>query len=349
MGARLIAAGLALAGALAAVMPASGASSPGAAPSPRLPTLTKVRALTVPYFALEFIAADVGFYAKYNLDVEFVTQTAQGAAGIPALVAGQVETGQGFGAAPIIQARAGGAKVTAVVAGIQSSYGDYRFYTLADSGIRSASDMRGKTIGVNNLGTYADIAIQVWLRDSSVALSDVRRLTVPLPSMCQALLSGQIDVVAMYSLFYTPCDQQNPGKLRLLAKDSDAIVAARTVYSLYAFSDDYIKSHPAVVRAYVAALKDATIYVRANPERAKQIIAKRTGIPVANMVVPDYPKNNCIDLVAAAQWTKLMADYTAIPRGSVPGASWVTNKFNPGCPQTVKQQLAEKKKAGQKK
>ncbi|MBM3347868.1 MAG: hypothetical protein FJY55_15455, partial [Betaproteobacteria bacterium] len=99
----------------------------------RLPAMTKIKALSVPYFALEFIAADRDFFKKYNLDVEFVTQVAQGVAGIPALLAGHVQTGQGFGASTILQSRAGGANIVAVYAGITSTYGDFRFYTLADS------------------------------------------------------------------------------------------------------------------------------------------------------------------------------------------------------------------------
>ena len=124
---------------------------------PKLPSMTKIKSLSVPYFALEFIAAERDMFKKYNLDVEFVTQVAQGAAGIPAIVAGHVQTGQGFGIPPILQARAGGARVTAVYAGITSTYGDFRFYTLADSGIKNAKGLAGKSFGINNFGTYADI------------------------------------------------------------------------------------------------------------------------------------------------------------------------------------------------
>src|SRR5581483_6602284 len=90
---------------------ASPAAMAQSAANSRLPSMTRIKALTVPYFALEFIAADRDLFKKYNLDVEFVTQVAQGAAGIPAIVAGHVQTGQGFGVAPILQARAGGARV----------------------------------------------------------------------------------------------------------------------------------------------------------------------------------------------------------------------------------------------
>ena len=300
-------------------------------PNPKLPSMTKIKALSVPYFALEFIAAERDFFKKYNLDVEFVTQVAQGSAGIPAIVAGHVQTGQGFGAPPILQARAGGARVTAVYAGITSTYGDFRFYTLADSGIKSAKGLVGRSFGINNFGTYADIALLAYLAKDAIDVTKVRRLTVPLPSMCQALLSKQVDAVAMYSLFYVPCEKDNAGKVVVLAKDSDAIPAAARLYSAYVFADDYIRDNPGVIRAYVAAMRDAADYVNKNAEASKQIIAKRTGISTDKMVVPTFAKDGCIDTTAAAEWVNVMVAHKAIQAGAIAPTIWVTNSFNGAC------------------
>ena len=136
---------------LASAMLAAAVPLSVSAQDAKLPQMTTIKALTVPYFAPEFIAKELDFYKKYNLDVEFVNQVAQGAAGIPAIVSNQVQTGQGFGGGPILQARAGGAKVTAVVSGITSTYGDFRLYVRSDSGISSAKDLKGKGVSVNVL------------------------------------------------------------------------------------------------------------------------------------------------------------------------------------------------------
>ena len=297
----------------------------------RLPAMTKIKALSVPYFALEFIAAEREFFKKYNLDVEFVTQVAQGTAGIPAILAGHVQTGQGYGASTILQSRAGGANIVAVYAGITSTYGDFRFYTLADSGIKSAKGLIGKTFGISNFGTYADIALLAYLAKESVDVSQLKRLSVPLPSMCQALLARQIDVVAMYSLFYIPCEKENPGKVVMLAKDSDAIAPAAKLYSSYVFTEDYMRDNPGVVRAYVAALREAADFVNKNGETAKQIIAKRTGLPADRLFVPTFAKDGCFDMGAAADWVKVMETHNAIKPGSVTPTGWVTNRFNDAC------------------
>jgi len=213
----------------------------------------------------------------------------------------------------------------------------------ADSDIKTAKDLVGKTVGVVTLGAYPDIALQVWFYNNGVPLNQVRRTQVPLSAMCDALLRHQVDVVGMYSLFYNACEKTNPGKLRLLFKDSDILPSAK-LYSAYVFTDDYIKANRGVVRAYVAAIKDATAFVKANPNRAKDIISKATNISSDLIVVPNYPKGNCIDLQSAARWVKIMSDYDAIKQGSVKPLEWVTNEFNPGCPLTLKQQLAQQKR-----
>ena len=297
----------------------------------KLPSLTKIKALTVPYFALEFIAQDENLYKKYNLEVEFVTQVAQGAAGIPAIISGQVQTGQGFGAGPIVQALAGGAKVTAVMAGITSTYGDFRLYAAADSGIKTAKDLVGKTFGINNIGSYADIALLSYLGNGGVDVNQVRRIAVPLPTMCQALLSKQVDAVAMYSLFYVPCEQDNPGKLTMLAKDSDAIPAAARLYSAYIFADDYIKQNPGVVRAWVAAMSEAIDFVEKDPAAAKKIVAARMKIDESKLLVPTFAKNGCLDLGAAGEWVDVMEKYKAVEAGKVQKTGWATNQYNARC------------------
>jgi ABC-type nitrate/sulfonate/bicarbonate transport system substrate-binding protein len=297
----------------------------------KLPTMTKMKALSVPYFALEFIAQDEGLFKKYNLDVEFVTQVAQGAAGIPAIISNQVQTGQGYGAGPIIQALAGGAKVTAVMAGITSTYGDFRLYAAAESGIKSAKDLVGKSFGISNIGSYADIALLSYLGNANVDVGQVRRITVPLSTMCQALLSKQVDAVAMYSLFYVPCEQDNPGKLTMLAKDSDAIPAAAKLYSAYVFADDFIKANPGTVRAYVAAMTDAIDFVEKNPAAAKKIIATRMKIDESKLLVPTFAKGGCIDTAAAADWVGVMEKYKAVEAGKVSKTSWVSNQYNARC------------------
>jgi ABC-type nitrate/sulfonate/bicarbonate transport system substrate-binding protein len=304
-----------------------------ASPSdPRLPAPTKIRFLsTITYFALEFVAQDKGLFQKYNLEVEFVPTVAVGGAGAAAIVSGQVQAMYSPGIPAVLQTRAGGAEVIAVFGGETSAHGDYRILVKSDSGIKDGNDLIGKTVGINNPGTYADIALQSYLLDHNARLDQVRRITVPPATMCHALLSNQIDAVMALSLFYLPCQNNNPGKVKDIAKDVDGIPFAATLYTAYVFTRDYIEANPAVVRAFVAALNDAITSVKSDPVGAKQIIAKWVKVDPNNILVPGYPPGGCIDMAAAGQWVDLLKKMKVIPEGANLG-DWATNKFNPNCP-----------------
>lgn len=307
------------------------AGSPAIAQDAKLKKLTPFKMLMVPYFSPEQIAKDQGFFKKYNLDVELVKQVGHGVRGMQAMIAGHVPTGQGWGAPPTIQALAGGAKITTVLAGIISTDGDFRLYSRAGSGVKTAKDLIGKTVGIHNPGSYADYILAGYVKGAGLDLAKVRRLTVPLPSMCQALLSKQVDAVALYSLFYVACTRKNPGKLHLLAKDNDALPPSARLYSAYTFTTEYTEKNPDIVRAFIAGMKDAMAFIDKNPEAATKIIAKRTGLPENLLLIPKFAKGGCIDAAAAADWVKILTDLDVIKAGSVKPTGWFTNKFNPGC------------------
>ena len=149
--------------------------------------------------------------------------------------------------------------------------------------------------------------------------------------MCQALLTEQVDLVAMYSLFYIACDRQNPGKLFLLAKDNEGLPASSQLYSAYVFANDYIEERPDVIRAFIAAMSDATKFIEDNPEAAKIIIAEQTGISADLLLVPSFAMGGCVDADAAAEWVRTLTDFEAIRAGSVASEGWFTNRFNPNC------------------
>ena len=307
------------------------AGGPASAEDAKLKEPTPFQMLMVPYFSPEQIAKDQGFFEKYNLQVELVKQVAHGVAGMQAMIAGHVPTGQGWGAPPTIQALAGGAEITTVVAGIISIDGDFRLYSLAGSGIETAEDLVGKTVGINNAGSYGDYILRGFMHGAELDFEQVRRLTIQFPSMCQALLNKQIDAAAMYSLFYIDCTRKHPGKLHLLAKDNEGLPPSARLYSAYTFTNDYIEKNPEIVRAFVAAMKDAMAFIDANPEQAKTIISNRTGLPEDRLLIPQFARNGCIDGEAAAEWIEVLTGLGAISEGSVKPTGWFTNRFNPDC------------------
>jgi NitT/TauT family transport system substrate-binding protein len=105
-----------------------------------------------------FLAQDRGFYKKYGLDTDllFIQSTTTS---VSSLLAGDVHVANA----------SGGAVASAVVAGadlvIVSCYLNSLPYELVvNETIKSAEDLKGKSIGISRLGSASDVAARVLIR-----------------------------------------------------------------------------------------------------------------------------------------------------------------------------------------
>ena len=342
----LIAAVVAIAVLAAGAVQTTGAATAGAAgpakakatpaPSLRLKSRTRITSLLVPYFGLEHIAAARGFFDKYNLTVNFIP-TVQGAGALPAIVSGQAQTLQSSTALTYLLAINAGVPVVGVASGyvdtVPRKYDVVRFIVRSDGNIHTAKDLVGKTVGMPATVSYYSMALDAWLMNNGVDPADVKRVAIPPLNQGTALLSGQVDAVGMGDVYYTALQAgKDAFKARTLFVDSDGIPAAKKMVTAYVFRADYAQKNPAVVRAYVAALKDAATFVKANPVQAKQVISTVTGVETKYIPIPTYPKNLCLDLKAATAYPPIMVKLGLIKDGLITSSNqWLTNKYNPGC------------------
>jgi NitT/TauT family transport system substrate-binding protein len=105
----------------------------------------------------EWMALEGGFYKQNGLDVQL--DNIVSSTGIPALLSGQVQVAQ-FGGSETLSAAAGGGDlaIIAIVGPV------YPFVFMAPSSITSIDEIKGKKIGVSNVGSSSDIATRVMLR-----------------------------------------------------------------------------------------------------------------------------------------------------------------------------------------
>jgi ABC-type nitrate/sulfonate/bicarbonate transport system substrate-binding protein len=288
--------------------------------------------LTVPYFALEQIAAHEGLFAKNGLDVTLVSQTAQGTAGVQAVVAGHADTAQGVTYSAILQAREGSAPIKAVVSGYLSTADrpNYKFYVLKGSKIQSPADLVGARIGIPSLGTSADFYVQSYLADHNIPLNKVTRVAVPPAQMESALLTGQVDVAGLYDVFYAHLETTSMDKVRLLFTNADTSLPGEGT-SVYFFTEDFMRSKPSVVKQFVTAMKDAAKFVETNRDQSKKVIARATNLNLDNVLIPKYPKGLCLSKDASNKWGQVMLSLGALKSSSTIGADGITNQFNPDC------------------
>src|SRR5208282_2733540 len=71
------------------------------------------------------------------------------------------------------------------------------FFVLADSPIKTAQDLKGKSIAVNTLGAQLEYVVRLYLKQNGMSLSDVQLVAVPGPQLEQVLRHKQVDVAAV--------------------------------------------------------------------------------------------------------------------------------------------------------
>lgn len=148
----------------------------------------------------------------------------------------------------------------------------HRLMVAAQASIRSAGDLRGKTVAVKK-GTSTYGGLLAWLAANDIRPAELRLLDLGPSEMPDALAAGSID--AFLASEPTPSMAETRG--------------AREVATLGGLGNDYpllvlghtrlLQSRPSDVRAVLRALQRAVAFIQENPERAAQILAQSTGLP----------------------------------------------------------------------
>jgi ABC-type nitrate/sulfonate/bicarbonate transport system substrate-binding protein len=147
------------------------------------------------------------------------------------------------------------------------------FSVLADSGIYSAQDLRGKRAGVTVYGGANDIHLRYYLAKEGLdPATDVEIVAVPVPAVLPSLINRQIDIGQLASLDIPRARQQYPDQLRTLFTNEDVFVDAtgspdHNVLVL-AFADSFIqRDRPTAVRFLEGYLRSVRA-MNADPKKA---------------------------------------------------------------------------------
>src|SRR5579859_3616503 len=136
----------------------------------------------------EWLALESGIFKQNGLDVTL--DNIASSTGIPALLSGQVQIAHLGGSESLSAAAEGGDLVIIAVTGPV-----YPFVFMAPASINSVDDMKGKKIGVSNVGSSSDIATRVMLK--KVGLDPDKDVTIvavgSLQNRTAAMLNGAID------------------------------------------------------------------------------------------------------------------------------------------------------------
>lgn len=219
-----------------------------------------------------YIAYEKGFFAEEGIDVELITADFE--AKKVGLNNGTIATINGdFQYFPSIE---GDIQMT-VVEGLH--LGCIKLNVLGDSGIRTAEDLRGKIIAVDEIGGTPYQVALLWLGQAGISANEVTFLPFNDGNLeVEALRQGQVDAAALWDPIATTSVDAY-GLRTILDIGTDEPFAGHYCCFLYA-STKVIEENPELIAAELRAYRKAQAWIAENPEEAVELVTSRQYVSI---------------------------------------------------------------------
>jgi ABC-type nitrate/sulfonate/bicarbonate transport system substrate-binding protein len=216
-----------------------------------------------------YIAMDLGIFKDEGLNVTIV-RFEGGVGAFRAMASGSVDLA-GTSSEPFITAVSQGAEVKAVYTYAPNV--DVSF--VVGPNIKTPADLKGKKIGIQEPGGFADVMSRLVLKKYGISPSDVTFVTTTTAGRVTELVAGHVDTGVLHIDQTLAIAKRSPG-IHTLANMWDVVRDYQ--YSLWAVSSNQIKNAPATVECMVRALMraDRAMYDTSKRQQILDIAAKYT-------------------------------------------------------------------------
>ncbi|MYM22212.1 ABC transporter substrate-binding protein [Duganella sp. FT135W] len=243
----------------------------GLRPASRPPPATEslIIATNIDYLgACPVVAAQSqGYFANHQLRVQLQPHNT-GKQALGAVLANKADMAT-VADIPIVFAALNGTPVQ-VISTIFRTDQDHGLVARRDHGIKQASDLRGKRIGVT-LTTSAHFALEVFLNRLRLDTGDVQLVNYAPDGLQQALATGEVDAVSGWDPFLGQIEQQQGANaLRFSGQD-----IYESIYNMVA-PTPYLRQHPQTIVRLLQALDDGERYCRDHPAAASAFLTRLT-------------------------------------------------------------------------
>ncbi|MET3588026.1 NitT/TauT family transport system substrate-binding protein [Pseudorhizobium tarimense] len=213
------------------------------------------------------IATEEGLWAKHGLEADLKVFT-NGPIQVQALNAGSLDFAY-IGPGALWLPASGQAKVIAV-----NALG-YTDRVIAQPGIESIADLKGKKVGVPE-GTSGDMLLRLALEKAGMTLADIEVVPMDPSTVVTAFASGQVDAAGIWYPFVDVIKKRVP-ELKELSSNED-------FFPDIAFPSSFIVSDEKaddaeVIKKVNAVIKEAIDFRRDNPEESVEITASFLNVP----------------------------------------------------------------------
>jgi len=149
--------------------------------------------------------------------------------------------------------------------------------------IKTVKDLRGKKIA-GPKGTILHQLLAAALAKEGMSLKDVEHIAMDIPSAGSALENGSVDAALMAG----PAAYNSIASGARMLKNGEGLIDATTVI---ATTEKFAEEYPKAISRFIAAQKKVLSWIKKNPDKAKAITQKETGLPEKGVAVM-YPWYN---------------------------------------------------------
>ena len=230
----------------------------------------KLGVLKLTSSAVLFLGAEKGYFKEFGVEPELVYfQAAQPIA--VALASGDIDVGATGLTAGLYNIVTGGVRIW-IVADKGREWPDHNLSALVvrkdlyDAGARSLRDLRGKKIGVTQVGSTFHYNVGRYLEKEGMRLADVELVPLQaLPALNDALMARRVDAVATAEPFVSRLESTGAGRVIVNTGDTFPWQIAAVMYA------DKLAKNRALAVAFMKG------YVKASRAYFDAVIAKKSG------------------------------------------------------------------------
>jgi NitT/TauT family transport system substrate-binding protein len=217
-----------------------------------------------------YIAKDLGYFEEQGIDVE-ITSFESGLQSLRGGIAGGLDI-VGVSSEPIIAAISRGAKIRSIF-----SYAHRLTVVMAaQESIRTPGDLRGKNLGIQEVGAFREVMTKAVLHSVGLTPQDVNYIPVASAGYVSALISNKIDTAILH------IDQAYMARTKKAS--IHPLVPLWEVMPLYWYgtfstNEELLRKEPDLLARAVAAIAKAHRFMYREKERTLDMASKHTGYP----------------------------------------------------------------------
>jgi NitT/TauT family transport system substrate-binding protein len=231
------------------------------------------------------VAKDLGLYKKYGVEVDFVALDG-GVKVYRAMLSGNIDVATAPAAVTAVGISKG-AKVKAILANTDK----FEASMVVRDNVKDMADLKGKRIGIQQPGGFADILSKNVLRAAHIDVKDVHFVTIATEDV-PALVADQVDTAILHVEQELFAKEKVPS-LHAIARMWE--LQPKTVYNFLDVTEATIQAKSKALEGFVKANIEATRIMYSDKAKVLPILVKHTGYP--EKVVSDtydFLVKNCI-------------------------------------------------------